>query len=65
MKLQCLKCGRQIQVQARDIREMGLNIEPWSNDDVWWRAAHLACPFCVIERGGTYWLARMPARAKA
>jgi hypothetical protein len=65
MKLQCLKCGRQIQVAARDILEMDLNIEPMSNADEWWKATHLACPFCTIERGGNYWLARMPARARA
>lgn len=65
MKLQCLKCGRQIEVLARDVRELNLNIEPWSNDEAWWQDVHLSCPFCVLERGGTYWLARRPKKEAA
>jgi hypothetical protein len=58
MKLQCFKCGRVVQVRARDVREVGATVEPWDGSDRALHATHLACPFCVVERGGTYWLER-------
>jgi len=59
MKLRCPKCGRRVEVRARDLHAMGLNVEPWSNTDEYFRSEHLSCPFCAIERGGTYWLERV------
>ena len=59
MKLCCEKCERKIQVAAKDIQQMGLNVEPWQLSEEWQNATHLVCPFCVVERGGRYWLAKI------
>lgn len=54
MKLRCAKCGRQVSVRERDVREVGASLEPRSSEDSYLYGRHLACPFCFIERGGTY-----------
>ena len=61
MKLQCEKCGRTVDVRAKDIREGGFDADPsWDKEfDSW-----LPCPFCVRERhGNTYALRRVERRA--
>ena len=66
VKLACMKCGRQVEVKARDVREVGATVKRWDISNLDDHCdARLGCPFCQMERGGFYPLERVEAESMA
>jgi hypothetical protein len=67
MKLICGKCRRVLEVQKKDVEQVGACIEgcrPFCYPRAHWGVQHLVCPFCKVEGNGEYWLERMKKAAR-
>ena len=52
LRMRCMHCGRTVLVHHVDLRGLELSLRPMDAGGS--PASFLPCPFCLVERGGTY-----------